>query len=126
VPREHASAEAEAAVKAYFESLIHKDWQPAYQLLDEQVRAHWSESQFVQLAENYLNDLGFEPTEVRLMSCTERSESALAHVNLLAISESSQQFRREGISLRKSPSGWGIVPLTSFGRPKSGTRKSRG
>jgi hypothetical protein len=100
---------AARVARTYFEALIRQDWASAYGVLDADSRARCPEGQFVQLARRYRQGLGFEPSEVFLRACDERSGEAIAHVNLKGRAGSSPRFRREAVTLRRRGSEWAVV-----------------
>jgi hypothetical protein len=109
---------AAAAARGFFEALARKDWTSAYRALDADSRAATSEANFARLAQEYRRGLGFEPAEVRLSSCDERKDEAIAHINLKGRAGSSQRYRKDTVSLRKRGGDWFVVLPRNFGKSK--------
>ena len=109
---------AEEAVRDYYDAIRRRDWARAYELLHPDARGRWTADGFVRLAEKYRRRLGFEPEEVYVRSCEEQGEEAKAHVVLKGQKGGKQVFFKEAAELRRSGSGWGVVPPQQFGRPR--------
>ena len=117
-PSARAKTGAEAVAKSYFEALVRKDWPGAYKTLSAESKASCGSDQFAKLAEKQLGGLGFEPSEVRLHSCDERTDEAIAHASLKGRVGSSQRFRKQTVALRREGGTWAVVLPSAFGRSK--------
>jgi hypothetical protein len=112
---EQAGTGAEAAVRSYYDALIHKDWAGAYAALHPESRKRTTKEQFVCLAQNYRKNLAFEPLEVRIRSCEEHGDEAVARVILSGQGAGKQRTFQDGITLRRSGSDWRIILSPRFG-----------
>jgi hypothetical protein len=113
-----ADSGARETVQSYFEALIQRDWQRAYSILDSKSRERVTRDQFVQLAKNY-RDLGFEPEAVKLRSCEEHGNEAIAHVFLTGKMQKKDGRYKDAVVLRRTEKGWGIVLSADFGRTRT-------
>jgi hypothetical protein len=109
---------AEAAVRTFFEGLLHKDWPRAYGALEAESRARCGADRFARLAQNYRQGLGFEPQEVHLRSCEEHGAEAVAHVAFAGRADGRRRVFRDGVSLRRNQDAWGVVLPTRFGQAR--------
>jgi hypothetical protein len=112
---EPAGTGAEAVVRSYYEALIQKDWARAYATLHPESRKRTTEEQFARNAQNYRKNLAFKPTEVRVRSCEEHGDEAVAHVTLTGMTARKRRAYQDGITLRRGGSGWSIVLPPRFG-----------
>jgi hypothetical protein len=108
--------EAETVVVSFYEALVRCDWPAAHALLHSENRASCPLDSFTSLAAAYWRRLGFEPQEVRVRSCEEHEEEAVAHVLLVGRQGGHEKTHRDAIILRRDGSGWGIVLPARFGR----------
>jgi hypothetical protein len=111
-----ASTGADAAARAFYESLIRNDDAAAYALLHPQSRQRITAEEFASLADNYRKRLGFQPAEVRLRSCEELDTEANAHVVLTGTKGQKRGLFRDAVHLKKSESSWAILLAPGFGR----------
>jgi hypothetical protein len=109
---------AEEAVRDYYEAIRRRDWGRAYELLSPDAQARWNVNGFAQFAEGYRRQLGFELEEVYIRSCEEQGDEAKAHVVLEGHANGKQHFFKEAAELRRSASGWGVVPPQRFGHSR--------
>ena len=107
---------AAAVARGYGEALLRKDWSSAYRALDPASKGAGGEAAFAGLAQNYYRSLGFDPTEVRVRSCDERGDEAIAHLTLKGRKGSSQRYHKDTLSLRRQGGTWGIVLPNNFGK----------
>ena len=117
-PPARTSTGAEAVAKSYFEALARKDWQGAYKTLSAGSKASCGPDQFAKLAEQHHRNLGFEPSEVRLQSCDERNDEAIAHASFKGRAGSSQRYRKDKVALRRESGTWAVVMPSTFGQAK--------
>jgi hypothetical protein len=107
---------AEAAVRSYYEALIQKDWTRAYAALHPESRKRTTQEQFTSSAQNHRKNLTFEPLEVRVRSCEEHGDEAVAHVTLAGLGSGKHRTYQDGITLRRSGSDWRILLSPRFGQ----------
>lgn len=107
---------ARHAVTAYFEALRRQDWAGAYAALDPETQAHCSAEQFAQHAAKYRRGLGFEPENVRIRYCEERGTEATAQVIFHGRVGLNRRTYKDGITLRRTEAGWGVVLPSNFAR----------
>jgi hypothetical protein len=100
---------ADKVVRTYFEAIVRQDWNGAYAVLHPETQKKLSLSQFSAMAQQYRSKLGFVPTEVHVQSCTERQSDAVAHLTLTGSPSSKKHSFKEGATLRRTESGWGVV-----------------
>ncbi len=112
---------SEEATRRFFEAVLRKEWVQAYEVLHHDSKREYPPHRFAALAEQYRSNLGFEPVEVRIRSCQEHGSEATAHVVLVSRGDSPSRSYKDGVLLRRSDSGWGVVLQRTFGRvaPKS-------
>jgi hypothetical protein len=109
--------DAETVLVTFYEALIREDWPAAHALLHAESRELCPPDQFTHLARAYRRRLGFEPHKLRVPSCEEQGDSALAHVVLVGSREGRERLHRDTIGLRRSGESWGVVLPARFGRP---------
>ncbi len=109
---------AEAAVRAYFEALVRRDWAKAYAALDPASRAQCGAAEFTRRAQVHRRGLGFEPEAVGVRSCEEHGQEAVAHVVLTGRGAGRPRSSKDGAMLRRRGSGWGVVLTPRFGRER--------
>jgi hypothetical protein len=114
-PDTRQSTGAEAAVRLYYEALIHKDWSRAYAMLHPESQKRYGSEQFGRLAQNYRKGLGFEPREVRIRACEEHGSEAVAHVMVVGQAAGKQRTYNDAITLGRSGSEWGVILPPHFG-----------
>ncbi len=117
-PERPAGTGAEASVRGYYEALVKRDWATAYAALAPENRRRVSAGEFARLGENYRRGLGFEPQGVSVRSCEERGAEAIAHVVLRGNAGSRQRFYKDAVTLKRGPSGWGVVLPPRFGQKR--------
>ncbi len=110
---------AAVTARAYLDSLAHRDWPAAYDVLDGPSQGAVTREQFARRAENYYRSLGFEPERANVQSCQERGDQALAHVNFVGQAGSSTRYFKDGFALRREPAGWRVVLRLNFGMPSA-------
>jgi hypothetical protein len=113
-----AGTGAREAAQSYGEAVCRQDWSQAYAVLHPDSRKNLDEDQFAYLAAAYHTGIGFHPTEVRVRSCEEQSNRAIAHLVFLSDSPARQRFK-ETLLLQKSSAGWGVVLPDGFGNSLS-------
>src|SRR5439155_6767034 len=99
-----ADSGARETVQCYFQALIQRDWQRAYAALDPKSRERVTREQFVQLAK-YYRDLGFDPEAVKLRSCEEHGNEAIAHVFLIGQMQKKTGRYKDAVVLRRTEKG---------------------
>jgi hypothetical protein len=99
---------ARDAVQSYFEALLGRDSDRAYGVLDPESQARVTLGQFAELTKKYGN-LGFAPQSVKIRSCDEQGNIAIAHVFLMGKSATKERRYRDGVSLLKTEHGWRVV-----------------
>ena len=107
---------AREVARKFFEFVVRQEWAEAYFLLDRECRARQTPEQFAGRARSYRRNLGFEPQRVRVRSCAEKGAEAIAHVVFSGRTETRQRQYKDGLTLRKGDSGWGVVVPAHFGR----------
>jgi hypothetical protein len=117
-PQPSGHTGAEEAARGYFDAVLHKDWQRAYAALHPDTRKRYSGEQFARLAQKYRQGLGFEPQEVKLRSCEEHGNEAVAHVLLVGQQAAKQRTFKEAVTLRQTPGGWAVVLPPGFGEAR--------
>jgi len=103
-----------------FEALVHNDWPTAYQALDSESRPGSSAEGFADLAQGWRRRLGFELNSVRVTTCSERGDEAVAHVVIQGSLGGSPRFARDGVGLRRRERAWYVVLPEHFGEPSKG------
>jgi hypothetical protein len=114
----HGNAEgtgAEEVTRTYFEALCRRDWPAAFAALHPDSRRA-GEKAFSRLAASYRRGLGFEPGEVRIRSCEEHGDEAVAHVVITGQVSNRHRSFKDAVVLRHGPGGWGVVLTPRFGR----------
>lgn len=109
------STGAESTVRSYYKALLRNDWHQAYAVLHRDSRQQFTQEQFALKAQAYLKNINFEPHEVRIRSCEEQGNRALAHVSLVGTAAGKQRTYQDGITLRQDQSAWGVVLPPHFG-----------
>jgi hypothetical protein len=107
---------AERIARDYIEALARKDWPAAHALLHPDSRARCGVEVFARRAEQHRRGLGFEPKAVRLRSCEERGDQAIARFVFTGSVSGRQRVFREAIALRRGTEGWGVVLSPRFGQ----------
>ena len=108
---------AEQVVRDYWEALLRRDWRGAYATLLPASRRKCRIEEFTRRGELYLRRLGFDPKEVRLRSCEEHGDEAIARVVLLGQAGAGQRLLQGRCHARRGEAGWGIVLPQRFGSP---------
>ena len=117
---EPADTGARQCVQEYYQSLVEKNWQGAYALLDSTNQKRWTPQQFARLAQGYFGALQFEPRAVHVRACEERGAEATAHVVLTGQTASGAHRHKDAVRMRRGATGWRVVLPPSFGRTKQG------
>ncbi len=113
-PSPPAGTGAREAAEAYYDALLRRDWSAAYDRLHPESRARWGLARFTKLAEQVRGNVGFEPERVRVRSCEERGDEAVAHVVWLG-----RGRYEDGVTLRRTDGGWGVVLPQNFGHRRT-------
>jgi hypothetical protein len=111
-----AGTGAEAVARRYAAALLRQDWAGAHAALHPESRAWCRVEQFARRGQDHRRGMGFEPRSVRLRSCEERGEDAVARFAFAGSSPGRQRFFKEAVVLRLSPEGWGVVLSPRFGQ----------
>jgi hypothetical protein len=109
---------AEVAARSYYEAIIQKDWARAHAALHPDTRKRWGPEQFARLAQAYRKGLGFEPAGVKVRSCEEHGDEAVAHVVLTGRDAHRSRTFKDALALRRAESGWAVVLPPQFGEPR--------
>jgi hypothetical protein len=115
-PEPAAGTGAREAGLGWYEALVRQDWPAAYAALDPGSKTGLGVGEFARLARQYRRRLGFEPRAVRVRSCEEQGDRAIAHVTLTGRG-ASRSLYRDAVALRRGESGWAVVLPPNFGRP---------
>jgi len=113
-----AGTGAEAVARTFYLALLHRDWPAAYSGLHPDSRARCDPATFARLAQGHRRGLGFEPQAVRLRSCEEQGEKAIARAVFSGEAAGRPRFYKDAVTLRKGAAGWGVVLPSRFGRPR--------
>jgi hypothetical protein len=105
---------AKDVVQAYCDAIVRRDWVRAYGTLHPESRARWSESQFARAAEAYRAGLGFDSRSVRVRSCEEQGDRAVAHVTFTR--DGRRQQYRDGMTLAFVEGTWRVMLPPNFGK----------
>jgi hypothetical protein len=116
-PEPAAGTGARAAGLGWYEALVRQDWAAAYAALDAGSKKGLGQEEFARLARQYRLRLGFEPRAVRVRSCEEQGDRAIAHVTLTGRGPSRSQYR-DAVALQRGESGWAVVLPPNFGQAK--------
>jgi hypothetical protein len=111
-----AGTGAEEAARRYAFALLQQDWADAYAQVHPDSRAWCSAESFARRAQVYRRGLGFEPRTVRLRSCEERGDEAIARFVFTGSAAGRQRFFKEAVTLNRSGAGWGVVLSRRFGQ----------
>lgn len=104
------------AARKFYQAIVEREWPKAYDTLHVDSKKRMTIGQFALLASAYRLNLGFDPTDVRVTTCDEKGDSAIAHVALVGhFGERAKRFS-DGVPLRKIGEDWFVVLPTSFGR----------
>jgi hypothetical protein len=106
---------ARKATQTYYEALMRQEWEKAYSLLDADSRTQCSGEQFSRLAQNYRNNLGFEPDAVHIQTCDEQGAEATARIVWSSGAAKGRRYK-DAISLRRTGDRWQVVLPQGFGR----------
>jgi hypothetical protein len=115
-PAAPADTGSREAVQTYYEALLRQDWAGAHASLHPDSRAQCGAADFVRRARTYRGGLGFEPETVQVRSCEEHGDEAVAHVMLTGRGGDRQRHYQDGVTLRRSAPGWGVVLPPRFGQ----------
>jgi hypothetical protein len=110
---------ASEAAERYFSALVGRDWAAAYGCLDEAAKAKWPDDQFRTRAAAFRSDWGFEPEAVRVRSCDEHGDEAVAHVVLSGMGKDGHTQWKDAVALRRGPAGWLVIPPANFGKSRA-------
>jgi hypothetical protein len=106
-----------AATQGYFDALVHQEWGTAYSALEPESRRSCAEDSFGVRAKTWWQGLGFPPKAVRVRSCDEQGDRAIAHVVILGHDGVRQRFK-EAVTLQRGPGGWAVVLPPGFGQAR--------
>ncbi len=118
-PPPAAGTGAHEAVQGYYEALLRQDWPRAYAALHPDRRARCSAEQFARLAAQYRRNFGFEPQRVQVRSCEEHGLEAIAHVLFTGRAAAHHRSYKDGITLRRTATDWGVVLPAHFGQVRT-------
>jgi hypothetical protein len=120
-PPKRVNTGAEDAALAFFTALVNKDWPGAYARLDGKSKSGCSASQFEKQGKFYHENLGFEASNAYVMACSEKADSAIAHISIKGIQGSSVRYYKDAVALQRGAEGWGVTLPAHFGkkRPKA-------
>lgn len=107
---------AREAARGYYEALARMDWEAAYASLESDSRGRYRRDEFARLAAEYRRKLGFDPRGVTVRACEEQGDAAIAHVVLTGAAPAGRKSFRDGISLRREGTTWGVKLPHRFGR----------
>jgi hypothetical protein len=107
---------AREVVQNYHEALVRRDWPQAYAALHTDTRKRFGSEQFIRLAQQHLQHLGFEPTAAHVRTCEEHGAEATARVLYEGRDASGRKLYKDAVVLRQGAAGWGIVLPSNFGR----------
>jgi hypothetical protein len=96
--------------------MLRQDWTSAYAALHRDSRKGCSAEQFARRATAYRQNLRLEPDAVRVRSCEEHGDEAVAHVVVTGRSGPEARSYKDAITLRRDDTGWAIVLPPNFGR----------
>jgi hypothetical protein len=113
-----AGTGAREAALNYYSALVEADWPRAYAALHPDAQARWNPEQFARLGQRYRLELGMEGGTVQVRSCEEHGADAIAHVVLTGRSTARSGRHKDGVVLRRSASGWGVLPPQRIGAPR--------
>ena len=119
VPEAPAGTGAEQVARDYYEALLRRDWPAAHALLLPESRRKCRPAEFADRGRRFVRKLGFEPKELRVRSCEEHGDEAVAHVVLTGSKGGKRHSARDGLRLRRGEAGWGIVLPPRFGQPQN-------
>lgn len=108
-PTTPAGTGAEAVARDYCGAVVRQDWDAAYAALDPDGRAAVGPASFRRAAATYRRGFGFEPEEGRVRSCEEHGDEAVAHVVFTGPAGAAHRSYQDGLTLRRTPAGWGVV-----------------
>jgi hypothetical protein len=103
-------------VQDFYEALLRQDWRQAYADLHPDSRKRCGADQFTRLARNYRHGVGFEADGVRVRSCEEQDDGAIAHIVLTGQSPAGPRHYNDAITLRRDGDRWWVVLSPLFGR----------
>jgi hypothetical protein len=108
---------ARAAVEEFYAALVAEDWPRAYSALHPDSRTRRDADTFRRQAQTYRQHLGFEPRELRVRSCEEHADEAVAHVVISGeVGTVRHGSYKDAVTLRRGASGWGVVLPSRFGQ----------
>ena len=107
---------ARAVGLRFFEALLDKDWQSAYEALCFESQGRCTKEEFARRAEQYRKSLGFEPESVHRRSSEEHGNEAIIHVAFTSARSSGRHFFKDAVTLQRGSTSWGVVLPPSFGR----------
>jgi hypothetical protein len=118
-PETPSGTGAEQVVRDYYEALLRRDWPAAHALLLPESRRKCRPEEFADRCRRFSRKLGFEPKELRVRSCEEHGDEAVAQIVLTGSKGGKRRSARDGVRLRRGEAGWGIVLPPRFGRPQN-------
>ena len=99
---------AREVVQGYFEAVLKQDCDLAHGLLDADSQRRFPRPNFAALVKKY-GELGFEPQSIKIRSCDEQGDRAIAHVSLIGKSAGKERRYRDAVSMQKTESGWRVI-----------------
>lgn len=119
-PEMPAGTGAAETAASFFAGLQTSDWNLAYSLVSPGKQKPVSLEQFTRQARAYRSHIGFDIEEVRMRSCEEHAEEALAHILLVGHAHGNRKQYREGLILRRVDGKWAVMLPSHFaGSPRA-------
>jgi len=115
-PTDPGDTGSKAAVLAYFQGILRKDWQSVYAMLTPETQKKFSPQRFESQAKVTRLRIGFEPEDVHIRSCEENGNDATAHVILLTKNPTHKRRFVDGITAKRIEGQWRIVLPDNYGR----------
>jgi hypothetical protein len=110
-----AGTGAREAARDFYAAVIRQDWPSAYAVLHPDSQKRYPPARFALLAQSYRRGLGFEPQEVHVPACEEQGAEAVAHVVLTGHTPARLRRYKDGVTVRRSDSGWRVLLPKDFG-----------
>src|SRR5206468_11318029 len=108
---------AREALEGYCEALVRQDWAQAYAVLASESQQRCGAAEFTRRAAAYQRGLGFKPEWVRVRSCQEHGNEALAQVIFSGRAVSGRRASKDAVVLRREDGRWGVLLPDNFGSP---------
>jgi hypothetical protein len=107
---------ARDAAHDFYEGLMQQDWRRAYAVLHPDSTRRLSQQEFTRLAQAHRRGLGFVPEGLRMQSCQENGDEAVARVVLTGRVGAKERRYKDAAALRRTADGWRVVLPDRFGR----------